>query len=89
MAFEPVAQVACRSLDDKRPSFLPGGSQQPRERKTLTMSNYFGIGVDAAVALDFHQMRERRPEWFWSQLVNKLWYFRSLDPCRRLAYRMI
>ena len=33
------------SLDDKRPSFLPAlPGQQPRERKTLTMSNYFGIG---------------------------------------------
>eukprot|EP00435_Cladocopium_sp_Y103_P066699 s393_g29.t1 len=68
------------SLDDRRPSFLPGGQPpQPRERKTLTMSNYFGIGVDAAVALDFHQMRERRPDWFWSRLVNKLWYFRTAE----------
>ena len=34
------------SLDDRRPSFLPGGQPpQPRERKTLTMSNYFGIGL--------------------------------------------
>ncbi|CAE7938469.1 DGKI, partial [Symbiodinium sp. KB8] len=66
-------------LEDLRPSWLTGGTSQVKERrlKPMVMSNYFGIGVDAAVALDFHQMRERRPEWFWSQLVNKLWYFRS------------
>jgi diacylglycerol kinase (ATP) len=38
------------------------------------MCNYFGLGVDAAVALDFHQMRERRPYLFFSRVVNKLWY---------------
>ncbi|CAJ1372142.1 unnamed protein product [Effrenium voratum] len=56
-----------------RPHFLP---VQP-DRKIMAMSNYLGIGVDAAVAMDFHQMRERRPGLFVSQLVNKLWYFRS------------
>eukprot|EP00930_Biecheleria_cincta_P103522 TRINITY_DN9551_c0_g1_i1.p1 TRINITY_DN9551_c0_g1~~TRINITY_DN9551_c0_g1_i1.p1 ORF type:complete len:552 (-),score=98.82 TRINITY_DN9551_c0_g1_i1:83-1738(-) len=60
----------------RRPSFLPA-LQQSRERKTMSMCNYFGIGVDAAVALDFHQMRERSPHLFVSCLVNKLWYFRS------------
>lgn len=38
------------------------------------MNNYLGIGVDAKAALDFHQLREAYPGWFFSQMGNKLWY---------------
>lgn len=38
------------------------------------MSNYLGIGVDAKVALEFHEMRETYPQWFQSQFGNKLVY---------------
>eukprot|EP00930_Biecheleria_cincta_P103523 TRINITY_DN9551_c0_g2_i1.p1 TRINITY_DN9551_c0_g2~~TRINITY_DN9551_c0_g2_i1.p1 ORF type:complete len:527 (-),score=74.79 TRINITY_DN9551_c0_g2_i1:184-1764(-) len=55
------------------PSVLPA-LQQSRERKTMSMCNYVGIGVDAAVALEFHQIRERSPDLFVSRRVNKLWY---------------
>mmetsp|Transcript_130894 Transcript_130894/g.407024 ORF Transcript_130894/g.407024 Transcript_130894/m.407024 type:complete len:271 (-) Transcript_130894:451-1263(-) len=48
-----------------------------KEQKSLVMCNYLGIGVDAAVALDFHQMRERSPHLFVSRLVNKIWYAKS------------
>ncbi|CAK0908684.1 unnamed protein product [Prorocentrum cordatum] len=41
------------------------------------MCNYFGLGVDAAVALDFHQKRERLPHLFFSRVVTKLWYMTS------------
>eukprot|EP00927_Polykrikos_kofoidii_P054923 TRINITY_DN49265_c0_g1_i1.p1 TRINITY_DN49265_c0_g1~~TRINITY_DN49265_c0_g1_i1.p1 ORF type:complete len:615 (+),score=101.75 TRINITY_DN49265_c0_g1_i1:213-2057(+) len=66
-----------------------------RERKELVMCNYFGIGVDAAVALDFHQMRERSPHLFFSRLVNKLWYLQSgtqnffHQSCSNLASRVV
>lgn len=38
------------------------------------MNNYLGIGVDARIALDFHQLRDSFPEFFQSQVGNKLWY---------------
>jgi hypothetical protein len=27
--------------------------------------------------MDFHQARERNPSFFYSRLVNKLWYFKG------------
>lgn len=38
------------------------------------MNNYLGIGVDAKVALEFHELRDAYPHWFQSQFGNKLMY---------------
>ncbi|RHY10900.1 hypothetical protein DYB25_004832 [Aphanomyces astaci] len=35
------------------------------------------IGVDAQVALEFHEKRERSPSLFVNQFINKLWYSRA------------
>ncbi|GAV03562.1 hypothetical protein RvY_13963-2 [Ramazzottius varieornatus] len=40
----------------------------------FVMNNYFGIGLDADLALDFHNAREENPEKFSSRLHNKRIY---------------
>lgn len=36
------------------------------------MNNYFGIGIDADLCLDFHNAREENPDKFNSRLHNKV-----------------
>lgn len=45
-----------------------------RANKMIYMYNYFSIGVDAQVALDFHRTRESRFYVFKNRLFNKLLY---------------
>lgn len=49
-------------------------AEQTFDFDTKYMNNYLGVGVDAKVALEFHGIRESHPQWFQSQLGNKLVY---------------
>jgi hypothetical protein len=52
---------------------------QPPNRapRHLIMQNYLGIGVDAKVALAWHQRRQRQPQRYRSRWRNKLRYARD------------
>lgn len=48
----------------------------PKHHSTVTKGflNYLGVGADAQAALQVHNLREIRPQWFFSRLVNKAMY---------------
>lgn len=41
------------------------------------LNNYLGVGCDAKVALDIHNLREENPEKFYNQFMNKVLYARE------------
>lgn len=54
--------------------FHPGGAQNEDNSQIFVMNNYFGIGIDADLCLDFHNAREENPNQFNSRLRNKGYY---------------
>uniref|UniRef100_A0A670YNT8 Diacylglycerol kinase n=1 Tax=Pseudonaja textilis TaxID=8673 RepID=A0A670YNT8_PSETE len=50
----------------------PAGSRQFSER--CVMNNYFGIGLDAKISLEFNNKRDEHPKKCSSRTKNMMWY---------------
>ncbi|XP_043915042.1 diacylglycerol kinase theta [Protopterus annectens] len=53
------------------------GISEPEPPKIVQMNNYFGLGIDAELSLDFHQAREEDPDKFNSRFHNKGVYVKA------------
>ncbi|XP_050694197.1 eye-specific diacylglycerol kinase-like isoform X2 [Eriocheir sinensis] len=83
---EPISKILCNiadgevvHLDRWRVDVTKNEDFEPTEegRDTLPLSvvnNYFSFGVDAHIALEFHEAREANPQKFNSRLRNKMFY---------------
>ncbi|ELR20665.1 diacylglycerol kinase, putative [Acanthamoeba castellanii str. Neff] len=72
-----ITRTHHRDADEKEIDSLDLAEELPGEslQKVYIANNYFSVGIDAKVALEFHLARESRPERFTSRGVNKLKYF--------------
>lgn len=69
-----IDHAAVTILDRWKVAILSQGKQlQPPK----FMNNYLGVGCDAKVALDIHNLREENPEKFYNQFMNKVLYARE------------
>lgn len=69
-----IEHAAVTMLDRWKITILQQGKQLQAPK---FMNNYLGIGCDAKVALDIHNLREENPEKFYNQFMNKVLYARE------------
>ncbi|XP_019634677.1 PREDICTED: diacylglycerol kinase eta-like isoform X1 [Branchiostoma belcheri] len=66
--------AAASPLMDPETASLPFVLYREGYREKCVMNNYFGIGLDAKITLEFHNKREEHPVKFRSRTRNFMWY---------------
>ncbi|KAG6401784.1 hypothetical protein SASPL_138649 [Salvia splendens] len=72
----PVAILPAGTGNDMSPVSFSSQHRKPLHSPKF-MNNYLGVGCDAKVALEIHNMREENPDKFYNQFMNKVLYARE------------
>lgn len=62
------------SLLDRWEVTIQEKKKSKKKKEVKGFFNYLGVGADAQAALQVHYLRESRPEWFFSRIINKAMY---------------
>ncbi|XP_004690102.1 PREDICTED: diacylglycerol kinase kappa [Condylura cristata] len=69
-----VSSLKSEDLDNLNLEHLHFKPETIRFKERCVMNNYFGIGLDAKISLEFNTRRDENPGQYNSRLKNKMWY---------------
>ncbi|XP_051034472.1 diacylglycerol kinase kappa [Phodopus roborovskii] len=69
-----IPSLKSEDLDNLNLEHLHYTPETIRFKEKCVMNNYFGIGLDAKISLEFNTRREEHPGQYNSRLKNKIWY---------------
>ncbi|XP_007989921.3 diacylglycerol kinase kappa [Chlorocebus sabaeus] len=69
-----ISSLKSEDLDNLNLDHLYVTPESIRFKEKCVMNNYFGIGLDAKISLDFNTRRDEHPGQYNSRLKNKMWY---------------
>ncbi|XP_045394422.1 diacylglycerol kinase kappa isoform X2 [Lemur catta] len=69
-----ISSLKSEDLDNLNLEYLHFTPETIRFKEKCVMNNYFGIGLDAKISLDFNTRRNEHPGQYNSRLKNKMWY---------------
>ncbi|XP_048191355.1 diacylglycerol kinase kappa [Perognathus longimembris pacificus] len=69
-----IPSLRSEDLDNLNLEHLHFTPETIRFKEKCVMNNYFGIGLDAKISLEFNTRREVHPGQYNSRFKNKIWY---------------
>ncbi|XP_039077104.1 diacylglycerol kinase kappa [Hyaena hyaena] len=69
-----ISSLKSEDLDNLNLEHLYFTPETIRFKERCVMNNYFGIGLDAKISLEFNTRRDEHPGQYNSRLRNKMWY---------------